>query len=124
MEVSLPLLILGGIGMTVIVVESTLFSKIKDWAKKNFGEIPVIKYPVNFFLSIANCHQCCGWWSGAFLSFFFYTPCWMGVDTADCLVNLLQNLGRNFASGCAVSLLSVFWAAIMMFIESKTMIQS
>ena len=116
MEISfLILLLIGSVGMTMIVVEGEIFVPIKNFMKK---------FMPSFFMKMMDCHQCCGFWSGLLLSFFFYTPMWAGMDTGDCIINLMQTLGKNFASGCAASLLSVFWAAIMMFIESKTMIQN
>jgi hypothetical protein len=53
-----------------------------------------------------------------FCGLFFINP----VDVSGDLVLSLYNLGKNFAAACAVSLLAVFWATFMLFIESKTSI--
>lgn len=105
----LLLMLLGGVGMTTIIVEGTIFVPIKDFFKK---------FMPNFFMNMLDCHQCCGFWSGLFISLFFINP----VDISGDLVLSLYNLGKNFAAACAVSLLAVFWATFMLFIESKTSI--
>jgi ammonia channel protein AmtB len=103
------LLLLGSVGMTAIIVEGTIFVPVKNFLKKFMPES---------IMKLLDCHQCCGFWSGLFISLFFIPPWEAGPDYVD----LLSNLGKNFASGCASSLLSVFWATIMLFIESKTTI--
>lgn len=97
------LFILGGVGMTAIIVEGEIFVPVKNLLEK---------FMPKFFMKMMNCHQCCGFWSGFLLSLFFFQP-WN--------TNMLE-LGKNFAAACSVSLMSVFWATIMIFIESKTTI--
>ena len=101
------LMLLGGVGMTTIIVEGEIFVPVKNLLKKFMPE---------YFMKMMNCHQCCGFWSGVFISLFFLFP----YSDINAWNQTLFNLGLNFASGCAVSLLSVFWATIMLFIESKT----
>ena len=100
------LMLLGSVGMTVIIVEGAIFFPIKEFLKKFIPE---------YVMKVLDCHQCCGFWSGLFLSFFFLTPTYDG----NVLETILQ-LGKNFANGCATSLLAVFWATFMVFLESKT----
>jgi ammonia channel protein AmtB len=103
---SFLLMLLGSVGMTVIIVEGAIFVPVKEFLKKIIPE---------YVMKVLDCHQCCGFWSGLFLSLFFLTPEWRGD-----IMSLLLQLGLNFANGCATSLLAVFWATIMVFIESKT----
>jgi hypothetical protein len=105
----LLLMLLGGVGMTTIIVEGTIFLPIKDFLKK---------FMPKFFMTMLDCHQCCGFWSGIFVSLFFLNP----VDASGDWSLSLYNFGKNFATGCSVSLLAVFWATLMLFIESKTSI--
>lgn len=104
---NLVLLLLGGVGATVIVVESDISQKFKNILEK---------FMPSFFMQMLNCYQCSGFWCGFLLSFFFMMPF---------VEQQIQwsVLGKNFVSGCAVSLLSVFWASFMLFIESKTVIR-
>jgi ammonia channel protein AmtB len=100
--------LLGGVGMTTIIVEGTIFMPIKAFLKKFVPEK---------IMKIMDCHQCCGFWSGIFMSLLLYTPNITGNALA-----IIHDLGINFACACAVSLLSVLWATVMLFIESKTTI--
>jgi ammonia channel protein AmtB len=103
------LLLLGSVGMTTIIVEGAIFVPVKNFLKKFMPE---------YIMKLLDCHQCCGFWSGLFISLFFLPPWHLGPEFIDVFVGL----GKNFASGCASSLLSVFWATTMLFIESKTTI--
>ena len=103
------LMLLGSVGMTTIIVEGVIFVPVKNFLKKFMPEA---------IMKLLDCHQCCGFWSGLFISLFFMPPWVLGPDVYD----VVTGLGKNFASGCASSLLSVFWATIMLFIESKTTI--
>ncbi len=105
------LMLLGGVGMTVIIVESSIFVPIKNFLQK---------FMPKFFMQMMDCHQCCGFWSGIFVSLFFLWP----FSFESKWLNMLLDTGKNFSTGCAVSLLSVFWASFMMLIESKTVIKN
>lgn len=106
---NLVLMLVGGVGMTVIIVEGQIFVPVKEFLKK---------FMPAFFMKMLDCHQCCGFWSGLILSFFFMYP----FEPVNSLTYMIYEIGKNFAAGCAVSLLSVFWASIMLFIESKTVV--
>ena len=105
-------MLVGGVGMTVIIVESSIFVPIKNFMKK---------FMFQSFMKMMDCHQCCGFWSGIFISIFFLSPF---SNLFGNWFSLVQILGKMFASGCAISLLSVFWASLMMLIESKTVINN
>ena len=109
---NLFLMLLGGVGMTVIIVESSIFVPIKNFLKK---------FMFQSFMKMMDCHHCCGFWSGVFISLFFVFPF---ATVLESWVIILQTLGKMFATGCGVSLLSVFWASFMMLIESKTVINN
>ncbi len=121
----LILLLLGGVGMTFIVVESSLFIAIKDWLEKKFSNMFLVKYPVKLFLKIASCHQCCGWWSGLILSLVF-SPFRLLTEpfSARVLALSVKDCGVNFAVACAVSFLSFISVLLINFIESQTMVRS
>lgn len=105
---SVLLMLLGGVGMTTIIVEGEIFVPVKKFLEK---------FMPKFFMKMTNCHQCCGFWSGLFVSLFFMWP----FESFE-ILQLVLSLGKNFATGCGVSLLAVFWATIMLYIESKTVI--
>lgn len=111
MEIGLVLLMLtGGVGMTTIIVEGDIFVPVKEFLRK---------FMPAYVMKMLGCHQCCGFWSGIFISLFFLPPFSVELEWW----NILLNLGKNFASGCAVSLLSVLWASVMLYIESQTIIR-
>ena len=112
MEMSiLMLLLIGGVGMTTIIVEGEIFLPVKAFLGK---------FMPKYFMKMLGCHQCCGFWSGVLLSLLLAWPYHDSATTGQ----LTLNVGKNFASGCAVSLLSVLWASVMLYIESQTVIRS
>lgn len=102
-------MLVGGVGMTVIIVEGEIFVPIKNVLKKVLPE---------FVMKMMNCHQCCGFWSGLLISILFFVPDFSSWFSG------VQSVGKNFATGCAVSLLSYFWAYLVTFIEANTVIRS
>lgn len=112
LEVSwLALLLLGGVGMTAIIVESEIALFFKNILEK---------FVPKFIINALNCYQCTGFWSGLTLSFVFMNP----FEVSYTFPYLMLELGKNFAAACATSLLSVLWASIMLLIESKTVISN
>jgi hypothetical protein len=107
---SLILMLLGGVGMTTIIVEGEIFVPIKNF---------LAKFMPKFFMKMMGCHQCCGFWSGLLISLFFIFPFQVDCQWGQ----IVLNCGKNFANGCAVSLLSVLWASFMLYIESQTIIR-
>ncbi len=110
---NLIFLLLAGVGMTTIIVEGEIFVPVKNFLEK---------FMPKFFMKMLNCHQCCGFWSGFLLSMIFLPPVvsFSTLSIWQIFGELLLKLGHNFAAGCAVSLLAVFWAIFAMFLESKT----
>lgn len=108
---SLILLLLGGVGMTAIIVESEIALFVKNILEK---------FMPKFVINALNCYQCTGFWSGFILSFVFMNP----FEVSYGFPYLVLELGKNFATGCATSLLSVLWASTMLLIESKTVINN
>jgi len=54
----LTLFILGVIGMTHIVVDSTLLAPVHEWVKPRS----------RFLAELMDCHQCSGFWCGVLLA--------------------------------------------------------
>jgi hypothetical protein len=99
---SLPVLLffaLAVIGMTHIIVDSSIFQPVRDWVKN--------KLP-GFFSRIIECYQCCGTWVGFFVTFWLIS--WHPV------VVLL--------GGCAASFLSYLAAVVLTYFESQSVVQT
>ena len=79
--------------MTNIIVESTLFLPVRDWAK-NFNE---------YLYDLLTCHQCCGFWCGLFCGGIIvsYNPLWI------------------LTAGFAGSFISSFFVTLNEFLLSK-----
>jgi len=86
---ALLLFLLAAIGMTLIIVEGSIFVPAKKWLADH-GWLKLVE--------LLNCSQCTGFWSGVFLGYF--------IDPAPGLTNLAVRL---FSYGCISSLVS--WAA-------------
>jgi hypothetical protein len=87
----------ASIGMTHIIVDSSLFQAVRDWIKAKAH--PKIH-------EMLTCYQCCGFWVGLFSGYFVLTHDVVGV----------------FLCGCASSFLSQ-WAAIYLnFLEAKMVV--
>lgn len=102
--------VFGSIGMTQIIVESTLSKNIKDKVKKY---TPSFLMPVtDFFLSLTGCYQCTGFWAGMFISAIMLIPC----------AESYWDYGKIFVGGCFSSCICPFWTSILLYIDSKTVI--
>ena len=90
------LFILATIGMSHIVVDSSLFAPVREWLGK---KIP-------FIGKIMDCYQCSGTWCGFVMGALLisYDPIII------------------FACGCAGSFLSNFAAMVMNYIEAKSIV--
>tara|TARA_Y100000034_G_scaffold104648_1_gene131351 strand:- start:11926 stop:12276 length:351 start_codon:yes stop_codon:yes gene_type:complete len=51
------------IGLTNVIVESSIAEPVREWWGKNTTE---------FFADAIECHQCVGWWSGLLGSLIFF----------------------------------------------------
>lgn len=92
------LFVLGSIGFTHIIVDST----IMQWLRDTFD-----KYLPEKVAKGIHCYQCTGWYTGSFC-------CWAVFPN----VSLMQILVGGFAS----SFLANFLAVIMNYLEASTMI--
>ena len=87
------------IGMTHIIVDSTLSAPMRDWIAS--------KERLSLISKLVECYQCCGFWVGIFMGAIVFT-------TFNPLV--------LFACGCASSFLSVWGAGHIAYLEAVSMI--
>lgn len=96
----LVLFALATIGLTNIIVDSRLFEPVRCW----LGEKLTGRFG-KFVNDVIECHQCCGFWSGALMGFLLLS--WWNPITW-------------FVAGCAGSFLSAFTYLLTELILSKT----
>lgn len=89
---------LGVIGMTHILVDSTIFQWLRDLADA--------KLPAKV-AKILHCYQCSGFWVGLFCG-------WAAFATI--------TYPQIFLAGCAGSILANFMAIYMNYLEARTII--
>lgn len=89
---------LGVIGMTHIIVDSSIFQWLRDLADA--------KLPAKFS-KMLHCYQCSGFWAGIFCG---------------CLAFSTITYGQVFLAGCAGSILANFMAIYMNYLEARTII--
>jgi hypothetical protein len=89
---------LGVIGMTHIIVDSSIFQWLRDLADK--------KLPAKV-AKMLHCYQCCGFWCGLFCG-------WAAFSTI--------TYPQLFLAGCAGSFLANFVAIYMNYVEARTII--
>lgn len=87
----------GTIGMTHIIVDSSLFAPVRDWLKRVMPE---------YISKVFNCYQCCGTWCG-FLA---------GAIT------LTYNPFLLLLCGCAGSFLSYLAAIYLTYLEAQSVV--
>lgn len=81
------------IGLTNIIVESTIFDPLREWWKQNTKE---------FIGDAIECHQCVGWWSGLVSSLLFFElsigfiPIVLGCAFAGSFLSLFEKIIRNY----------------------------
>ncbi len=80
---TLVLFILGVIGATHIVVDSTLMEPVHEWIKPRSP----------WLAELMDCYQCAGWWCGVVLGLMLlsYNP--LVVFAAGCAGSFLAQLG-------------------------------
>ena len=86
------------IGMTHIIVDSSIFAPVRDFVKE--------KLP-SFFGKIIECYQCCGTWVGFFAAF------WL----------LSWHPAIVFLGGCAGSFFAYSAAVMLTYFESQSVVQ-
>ena len=94
---NLILFVLATIGLTNIVVESTIFAPIRELAKK---------FLPNYLSKVFDCFQCSGFYSGLICSFIFITH------------DPLFIVGCGFAG----SFLAVFGNVFINYLEARTIV--
>jgi hypothetical protein len=108
---STVIFIFGCIGMTQIVVESSIANKFKNLVKTYTPK--TLQTISNFFLELTGCYQCTGFWTGIFISCLYVLPC----------VETYWDYAKIFVGGCASSCISYFWATFLTYLESQTVIR-
>ncbi len=107
---SFLMFILAAVGMSHILVEGTIFNSLKLW----LGNGGWFRQKI---LSLMNCYQCSGFWSGAFVGLLMCIAnndplgCGLGWDTPSML----------FIYGCSCALLSPLFGLIVVFLSSIEM---
>ncbi len=95
----LTLFVLSVIGMTNIIVDSSLFETPREIIKNNSP----------FWGKVVECHQCCGFWSGLVCGAFILIPYGTGYTTPLTV----------FLYGCAGSVLASTYVLITEYVLSK-----
>ena len=81
------------IGLTNVIVESTIGEYIRELWKKNMPE---------FFADAIECNQCVGWWSGLLFSILFlelslgFIPIMFGCAFAGSFLSSFEKVLRNY----------------------------
>ncbi len=101
----LIIFILATIGMTKIVVDSSLFASFRDYFAPPVkdGEEPIVLNPVRKWVGdMITCHQCAGFWCGMFCGVFVY-----------------YHVGTLFLLACIGSFVSLLAQVVLEYIFSK-----
>lgn len=94
---NLFLFVLAVIGMTHIIVDSSLFEPVRNLLSKILPK---------YLYKILECYQCAGTWCGFGLGWAIVSRDWFVV----------------FACGCAGSFLSTFAATFLNYLEARSVI--
>jgi hypothetical protein len=87
----------GVIGMTHIIVDSSIFAPVRDWMKNHIFER---------IYRLFECYQCTGAWCGSLLGAFLIS----------------HDPWAIFAAGCAGSFLATFAATFLNYLEARSII--
>jgi len=83
----------AAVGLTNVIVESTISEPIREFWKKNTSE---------FFGDAIECNQCVGWWSGLMCSILFFDfsfeflPIMFGCAFAGSMLSSFEKVLRNY----------------------------
>jgi hypothetical protein len=92
---NLILFILGTIGLTNIIVDSSLFKPIRAWAK---GEVQFKEATYIFvhpsFGKLLSCYQCCGVWIGWVIGLLLFSD-WQLIIVAGFASSFLSELAAK-----------------------------
>ena len=81
----MTLFVLAVIGMTHIVVESTIMEPVDEWAKNHF--------PTKLHHGLFECQQCSGFWCGVFLGLTIVSFNPLVLFACGCAGSFLAQLG-------------------------------
>ena len=87
----------GTIGMSHIIVDSSLMEPIRNWYERKMPER---------LASLVNCYLCSGFWAGIICGFFV----------------LSSNLLMLFVCGCAGAFLSNLAAVMLNYLEARSIV--
>lgn len=104
--------VFGCVGMTQIIVESSIAFKVKNFVKSYTPNF--LKPVTGFFLELTGCYQCTGFWVGILVGSLYVIPSAQNYF----------DYGKIFVSGCASSCLSLAWTSLLLFLESQTVIKT
>lgn len=86
--------VMATLGLTNVIVESTIGEPLREWWKKNTNE---------FVGEAIECHQCTGWWAGLFMSFllffhfsFSFVPVALACAFAGSFLGYFEKVVRNY----------------------------
>lgn len=103
-KMNLIVFLFATIGMSHILVDGTIFHPAKVWLGK-CGKVG------QFFLSLFNCYQCTGFWSGGIIGTLMWV---MGKDP----LAIESNFGiAFFVYACAGAFVSMMMAVITIWIQ-------
>jgi hypothetical protein len=127
--VNLILFLLASIGLSHILVESTVAEPIRQWFK---GRAPQndengVSLPPNSkwqwlcgkISYVLGCYQCSGAWTGWLMALLLLTQ-WTNVGT---MHNLLINMAIVIPAGFAASIASNFAAILLTYLEANAMVK-
>lgn len=100
---------LGSIGMTLILVDGSIFSWLRDLPEKLSQKTKnvVLLWIYTKLTALLHCHMCFGWWTGIIIGYLTFTHI---------------TLSQIFVAGCASSFLSYFAALFLNYLEAQTYI--
>ena len=108
--VNLLLFCLAVIGLTGILVESTLFAPVREWIKAASEAEPptsINKQFWCFLTQMLSCFQCCGVWTGWFCGFCLFYP----------------NIPMIFMAGFAGSFLASWSTTYLYYLQARSVIE-
>lgn len=91
------LFLLGVVGMTMIIVDSTIMAPVRDLLKK---VLPAKVY------ALFECYQCTGFWTGLIGGIILFQ----------------SNVFVWFMFACAGSAASAFWAILLTYLEARSIV--
>ena len=106
------LYILGAIGLTHIVVDSTIFEPVRQWLEKPFWPSLSLKNFVPRLIAkisqMISCYQCCGFWCGLVVA-------WLALPAPTFGLMLCGGFAGNFLANSAAILLN--------YLEAQTVVR-